>query len=360
MARTPHPERHRTYRIGRLRAAVLGVNDGIVSTDSLSVGFAADSPSHEDILVTGIMHLLAGCFVLLYRASRHSPIGDKGRTNSLPPYPRAGITNGMRSAKRVLYRSVSSPAFQRGSVQNWNERLTFACCNGNRCGNELRGKSSAAAEQTTSFIERRLIMKRVTKIAIGAVTALTLGLATAVVSAQPFGYGPGMGMGQGQGYGPGYGPGPGMGRGMGPGSGPGPMMGGGMGYGPMGRGMGPQAWGNPVAAAEWRLSGLKAELKITAAQESAWKTFADQAKQQAEAMQALMTTVQGSTKATAPERLELRNQVMKQREEQMAKGTAAFKELYAALSPEQKALADQRVGFGMMGGRGMAFNRPGR
>ena len=203
-------------------------------------------------------------------------------------------------------------------------------------------------------------MKRVTKIAIGAVTVLTLGLATGVVSAQPFGYGPGMGMGQGQGYGPGYGSGPGMGRGMGPGSGPGPMMGGGMGYGPMGRGMGPQAWGNPAAAAEWRLSGLKAELKITAAQESAWKTFADQAKQQAEAMQKLMTTVQGSAQATAPERLELRNQVMKQREEQMANGTAAFKELYAALSPEQKALADQRVGFGVMGGRGMAFNRPGR
>ena len=131
-----------------------------------------------------------------------------------------------------------------------------------------------------------------------------------------------------------------------------------MGYGPMGRGMGPQAYGNPAAAAEWRLSGLKSELKITSAQESAWKTFSDQAKQQAEAMQALMTSAQGSAQATAPERLELRNQVMKKRQEQMEKGTAAFKDLYAVLTPEQKALADQRMG--MMGGRGMAFNRPGR
>ena len=178
-------------------------------------------------------------------------------------------------------------------------------------------------------------MKRITKIAIGTVTALTLGLAAAAVNANPYGYGPGWGMGQGQGYGPGYGPGAGMGRGM-----------------------GPQASGNPAAAVEWRLSSLKSELKITAAQESAWKAFSDQAKQQAEAMQKLMTTVQGSAQATAPERLELRNQVQKQREEQMAKGTAAFKELYAALSSEQKALADQRVG--MMGGRGMAFNRAGR
>ena len=191
-------------------------------------------------------------------------------------------------------------------------------------------------------------MKRVTKIAIGVGTALSLGLATAVVSAHPYGDGPGWGMGQG----PGYGPGAGMGRGMGPGGGPGPM-----GYGPMGHGMGPQAYANPGAAAESRLSGLKSELKITAAQESAWKTFADQAKQQAEAMQALMTSAQGSAQATAPVRLELRNQIMKKRQEQMEKTTTAFKDLYAVLTPEQKALADQH--FGMMGGRGMAFNRPG-
>ena len=198
-------------------------------------------------------------------------------------------------------------------------------------------------------------MKRVTKIAIGAITALTLGLATAVVSAHPYGNGPGCGMGQGPGAGPGTGPSAGMGCDMGPGSGHGAM-----GHGPMGHRMGRQAYGNPVAAAEGRLASLKSELKITAAQESAWKVFADQSKQQAEAMQALMATVQGSAQATAPERLDQRNQLMKKRQEQMEKGTAAFKELYAALTPEQKTLADQHVGFGRMGGRGMAFNRPAK
>jgi hypothetical protein len=138
------------------------------------------------------------------------------------------------------------------------------------------------------------------------------------------------------------------------------MMGGGpMGYGGMGSGIGPQAWGNPAAFAESRLAGLKSELKITAAQESAWNTFAEQAKQQAAAIQALMTSAQGSAQATAPERIDSRTQFMKKRQEQMEKGAAAFKELYAVLSPEQKALADQRVGFGMMGGRGMALNRRG-
>lgn len=200
-------------------------------------------------------------------------------------------------------------------------------------------------------------MKRVTKIAIGAGTALTLGLATAVVSAQPYGYGPGWGAGAGPGYGPGYGPGAGMGRGMGP-MAYGPMGMGPMGHGPMMQGRGPQAFANPGAFAESRLAGLKAELKITAAQESAWKAFADQAKQQADAMQKLMTTVQGSAQATAPERIEQRAQIMKQQQAQMEKGAAAFKALYAVLSPEQKAVADQGVGFGMMGGRRMAFNWP--
>jgi VIT1/CCC1 family predicted Fe2+/Mn2+ transporter len=55
-----HTERHRTDRIGWLRAAVLGANDGIVSTASLLVGVAAASTSHGNILVTGVAGLVAG------------------------------------------------------------------------------------------------------------------------------------------------------------------------------------------------------------------------------------------------------------------------------------------------------------
>ena len=55
-----HAERHRTQRIGWLRAAVLGANDGIVSTASLMVGVAAASASHSNILLTGVAGLVAG------------------------------------------------------------------------------------------------------------------------------------------------------------------------------------------------------------------------------------------------------------------------------------------------------------
>ena len=58
--RARHLERHRTDRVGWLRAAVLGANDGIVSTASLIVGVAAAQASHSALLVTGVAGLVAG------------------------------------------------------------------------------------------------------------------------------------------------------------------------------------------------------------------------------------------------------------------------------------------------------------
>ncbi len=55
-----HLEEHRTDRIGWLRAAVLGANDGIVSTASLVVGVAAANATHNEILVAGVAGLVAG------------------------------------------------------------------------------------------------------------------------------------------------------------------------------------------------------------------------------------------------------------------------------------------------------------
>jgi VIT1/CCC1 family predicted Fe2+/Mn2+ transporter len=55
-----HPESHHTHRTGWLRAAVLGANDGIVSTASLIVGIAASQATPRDILLAGIAGLAAG------------------------------------------------------------------------------------------------------------------------------------------------------------------------------------------------------------------------------------------------------------------------------------------------------------
>ncbi|HSG93057.1 MAG TPA: VIT family protein [Methylotenera sp.] len=55
-----HSEFHRSHRIGWLRAAVLGANDGIVSTASLVIGVAAAGTSHDASLITGVAGLVAG------------------------------------------------------------------------------------------------------------------------------------------------------------------------------------------------------------------------------------------------------------------------------------------------------------
>lgn len=55
-----HSENHRTHRVGWLRAAVLGANDGIVSTASLIVGVAAAESSPGSVMVAGIAGLVAG------------------------------------------------------------------------------------------------------------------------------------------------------------------------------------------------------------------------------------------------------------------------------------------------------------
>jgi VIT1/CCC1 family predicted Fe2+/Mn2+ transporter len=58
--RKRHWERHRTNRVGWLRATVLGANDGIVSTASLLLGVAAADASHDSIVVAGLAGLVAG------------------------------------------------------------------------------------------------------------------------------------------------------------------------------------------------------------------------------------------------------------------------------------------------------------
>jgi VIT1/CCC1 family predicted Fe2+/Mn2+ transporter len=55
-----HGETHQISRFGWLRAAVLGANDGIVSTASLVLGVAAASGSHQSVLVAGVSGLVAG------------------------------------------------------------------------------------------------------------------------------------------------------------------------------------------------------------------------------------------------------------------------------------------------------------
>jgi len=73
-----HREKHRTARIGWLRAAVLGANDGIVSTASLIVGVAAANALRADVLIAGIAGLVAGAMSMA--AGEYVSVSSQGDT----------------------------------------------------------------------------------------------------------------------------------------------------------------------------------------------------------------------------------------------------------------------------------------
>jgi Spy/CpxP family protein refolding chaperone len=158
-------------------------------------------------------------------------------------------------------------------------------------------------------------MKRVTTIAV----AVGLALGAAVVIAQPYGYGYGMGGGM-------------------MGGGPGFMMGGGMGPGMMGFNV------------EDRLAAQKSALKITAEQEKAWSAYAAAVKSQSETVLAQHEAMWKSAPSSSAERYEQHSKFMQQRAQTHEALSAAYKELYSALTPEQRTAADQ--GFGYGGGYG--------
>ena len=158
-------------------------------------------------------------------------------------------------------------------------------------------------------------MKRIHAVVAGLVAGVSLAVA-GVTYAQPYG-------------------------GMEHGSGPGMSM---------GHGHGPMAGVDPAATIDSHLGDLKAQLKITTAQEAAWQTFANAAKQQATTMQAMHAQMQQGT-GTAPERMAQRATAMQQRAAAMVTVASALKDLYAALTPEQKTIADQH--FDMMGPHAM-------
>jgi periplasmic protein CpxP/Spy len=97
---------------------------------------------------------------------------------------------------------------------------------------------------------------------------------------------------------------------------------------------------DPAARAEQRLTQLKADLKLTAAQEPLWQVFAEKAKSEAgKGFQAMRDQTQDLS-LSAPERMARRTEVMKQRVAAMESVNGSFKTLYDALTVDQKRVAD--------------------
>ena len=115
-----HGEWHRTERMGWLRAAVLGANDGIVSTASLVLGVAAAHGTHGSILIAGVAGLVAGAMSMaageyvsvhsqadteaadLARERKELKADDKGEHRELRPYTSVRVSPKLGSQRRRI------------------------------------------------------------------------------------------------------------------------------------------------------------------------------------------------------------------------------------------------------------------
>ncbi|MBI5785264.1 MAG: Spy/CpxP family protein refolding chaperone [Rhodocyclales bacterium] len=97
---------------------------------------------------------------------------------------------------------------------------------------------------------------------------------------------------------------------------------------------------DPAVRADQRLTQLKTDLKLTAAQEPLWQAFADKVKAEAgKGMEAMRGTAQDLS-LSAPDRMAQRTEIMKERVAVMESVNASFRQLYDSLSPDQKRVAD--------------------
>jgi len=93
--------------------------------------------------------------------------------------------------------------------------------------------------------------------------------------------------------------------------------------------------------AQARLDKLKTALKIQPAQESAWQAFASKVEAQREKMKSLHQQAKPDEALSLPDRLDRHLSAMKEREADLQDMSTATKNLYAALSPEQRAVMDK-------------------
>src|SRR5262245_21033948 len=89
-----HKETHLVERIGWLRAAVLGANDGIISTASLILGVAAAAATKSDIFIAGVAGLVAGAMSMA--AGEYVSVSSQSDTEHIPVPDPLGVKINVR------------------------------------------------------------------------------------------------------------------------------------------------------------------------------------------------------------------------------------------------------------------------
>lgn len=98
---------------------------------------------------------------------------------------------------------------------------------------------------------------------------------------------------------------------------------------------------DPVVNSEKHLAAFKKELNITSDQEQVWDAYAEKTKSNVKDIRDRMNEAMRDQRQTAPERFDRHIALMKERLASFERMDDALKQLYAALTPEQKAIADR-------------------
>jgi vacuolar iron transporter family protein len=169
-----HIERHRTARIGWLRAAVLGANDGIVSTASLVIGVAAAGSSQGAVLVSGVAGLVAGAMSMA--AGEYVSVHSQADTeNADLRRERAELELDPAAERRELTAIYASRGLDHGLAQQVAEQLMRQDAIGAHARDEL------GISETLSARPIQAALASAASFAVGAVLPLAV---TALAPAQ--------------------------------------------------------------------------------------------------------------------------------------------------------------------------------
>jgi len=145
MNRMTHHELHRSHRVGWLRAAVLGANDGIVSTASLVIGVAAAGTTHAEILLAGVAGLVAGAMSMA--AGEYVSVSSQSDTEDADlALERKSLDENAEFEKEELAKIYEDRGLMPGLAQQVAEQLMAHDALGAHARDEIGISDSARAQ----------------------------------------------------------------------------------------------------------------------------------------------------------------------------------------------------------------------
>ncbi len=179
MSRLIHMEKHLVHRIGWLRAAVLGANDGIVSTSSLVVGVAAAGTGRSEILIAGVAGLVAGAMSMA--------AGEYVSVSSQTDAETADLereTRELSETPESELEELTQIYIARGLERDLAERVAVQLTEHDVLGTHAREELGISEIVTSHPIQAALVSALT--FAIGAVVPLIVALSAPVSQITPF------------------------------------------------------------------------------------------------------------------------------------------------------------------------------